>query len=333
MKIVILRALYLGDMLCSIPAMRALREGYPHASITLIGLPWAREWIRRYPRYFDEFVEFPGYPGLPERPFDASGFLSFLHQVQEMKADLALQMHGTGLITNPLIGLLGAKEVAGMVKPGHYQPHPETFVPVEDDEHEILRLLRVVKNLGIANVSPELEFPLFEIDRKGFQQRSWFPQIQTNPYVCIHPGARSRHKCWPPKQFAAVADALAAEGFRIVLTGARDERDIIQAVQASMSHEALDTASDHIPLGELALLLQHSRLLICNDTGVSHLAAALRVPSVVLFSATSPQRWAPLDSKRHVAVDRTEDMSPARITTQALGLLDGCGHLPNLTDW
>jgi ADP-heptose:LPS heptosyltransferase len=74
------------------------------------------------------------------------------------------------------------------------------------------------------------------------------------------------------------------------------------AVAAAMQHSAINLAG-RTSLGAMALLLQEAQLLICNDTGISHLAAALQVPSVVTFlQADAVPRWAPLDQSRHRAV-------------------------------
>ncbi|HSU51926.1 MAG TPA: hypothetical protein VLJ41_15075, partial [Segetibacter sp.] len=76
-KIVVFRALQIGDMLCSIPAIRALKEAYPDAEITLVGLPWAKMLIERFPQYFHSLITFPGYPGFPEQPVDRLAFPAF----------------------------------------------------------------------------------------------------------------------------------------------------------------------------------------------------------------------------------------------------------------
>src|SRR3954470_25059844 len=94
-KIAVFRALQIGDMLCSIPAIRGLKQGYPDAEITLVGLPWAKMLIERFPHYFHSLITFPGYPGFPEQPVDRYAFPGFLKEVQEQKFDLALQMQGS----------------------------------------------------------------------------------------------------------------------------------------------------------------------------------------------------------------------------------------------
>lgn len=81
-KIAVFRALQLGDMLCAVPALRALRRAYPQADIALIGLPWATSFMQRYHKYLNRHIVFPGYPGLPEQPFNEQAWHRFVAQMQ-----------------------------------------------------------------------------------------------------------------------------------------------------------------------------------------------------------------------------------------------------------
>jgi ADP-heptose:LPS heptosyltransferase len=78
-----------------------------------------------------------------------------------------------------------------------------------------------------------------------------------------------------------------------------------------------------VPVGALAALIAGSRLLVGNDTGASHLAAALRVPSVIVFRASDPERWAPQDRQRHRVVWDPDGQRPHEVLRQALALLSG----------
>src|SRR5207248_1148704 len=112
-RVVILRALKLGDLLCAIPAFRALRGALPDAEITLVGLPAAEAFVQRFPEHLDRFYAFPGFPGLPEQPPDVRQWPSFLTALQDEHFDLALQMHGSGSFVNPVTVLFGARHTAG----------------------------------------------------------------------------------------------------------------------------------------------------------------------------------------------------------------------------
>jgi ADP-heptose:LPS heptosyltransferase len=300
-RIVIFRALVIGDMLCAVPALRALRQAYPTAEVTLVSLPWASEFARRFAHYIDHFVEFPGYPGLPERDVDVAAIPAFFKHLQEEKFDLALQMHGSGSYVNPLVELMGARVTAGFTTPSDYAFGRETFLLYPEDVPEPQRHLRLLEHLSVPSAGDHLELPVFDEDFTALAALPVWRELQSQPYACLHPGARFLSRRWKPEGFAAVGNSLHQMGLRVVVTGTRAEADVVAEVTERMQAPAINLAGQ-TSLGMLAALLTNSRLLISNDTGVSHVAAALRVPSVVVVCGSDPTRWAPLDRDRHLTV-------------------------------
>jgi ADP-heptose:LPS heptosyltransferase len=298
-RIVVVRALRgLGDMLCILPALRALRSAFPRASIALIGLPEAQWLQQRYGDYIDEWLAFPGFPGIPERTFSASELASLLAHTHARRFDLAIQMHGAGTVSNMFTTLLGARMTAGFYRHAQFCPAPATFFRYPERGSEIDRWLHLTTLLGCPSQGAEIRFPLTAADRSALEPHTSRYELRSRCYVVIHPGAHDQSRRWPAARFAEVADALAERDFRIVLTGTAAEQATVGEVSARMRHPACDLAG-RTTLGSLAALLEGAALLVTNDTGVSHLAAALGTRSVILFLASDPERWAPLDRNRH----------------------------------
>lgn len=313
-NIAIFRALQLGDMLCVIPAVRAIREAFPQSRITLIGLPWQTGFVKRFHHYFSDFIEFPGWPGLPEREFTIPDVMRFLDEVQRRLFDLVLQMQGEGSIANPMCMLWGAKKVAGLRKEGGYCPDEMLFPVMTEREHEVIRFLKLAKAVGAPSDNTALEFPFLD-DEVG-NGRSLMKSLGLSParYICLHPGARDPRRRWAPENFAYAGEQLASKGYSILLTGSEEERALLRQVESLIRIPVINLVerAGHVGIGELAVLISQAAALISNDTGVSHIATALKVPSVIIFSPYSdPQRWAPLDRERHVAIpfDQAGDVS------------------------
>ena len=300
-KIAIFRALQLGDMLCVIPAIRALRSAFPDAEITLLGLPWAKYFVERFSIYFDKFIHFPGYPGLPEQPFREEKFETFLKEVKAEQFDLLLQMQGNGTIVNFLLPEFGSSQLAGFYNEESFVDSP-LFMPYPEHVPEIRRHLLLMEHLGIESKDDHLEFPLEKDDQADFDNL----HLPVNPksYICIHPGSRGRQRQWPPQYFGAIADYAAEQGFTIVITGTDEERDITREVIKWMHHPSIDLTGK-TNLGAMAVLIKNSFALISNCTGVSHVADALDVPSVIISLDGEPERWGPLNRKLHHVIDWT----------------------------
>jgi ADP-heptose:LPS heptosyltransferase len=306
-SIVVFRALQLGDLICTVPAFRAIREAYPAARITLVGLPWAQLFVRRYSAYIDDFIEFPGYPGLPEIPPRLGKIPDFFREIQKKHFDLAIQMHGSGSYVNSIVAIFNAKQTAGFYREGDYRPS-DLFMPYPEGEHEIRQSLKLLSFLGIPLRGEDLEFPILAEDDEQFRQLSDAFHLK-NDYVCIHAGSRLLSRRWGQKNFARVADGIHGMGFQVVLTGSQDEKEMVDEVESQMKCSAVNVAGK-TSLGVLAALVRSARLLVCNDTGVSHIAAAMKTPSVVIVTGSDPKRWAPLNNRLHRIVMHAVECRP-----------------------
>ncbi len=300
--IAVVRPLYLGDLLCAVPALRALRAAAPDAPVTLVGLPWALEFAARFRSYVDRFVPFPGWPGIPEREPARSRLCGFYASCSGQPYDLVLQMHGDGRVMNGFVRSIPARVCAGFAPAAEEYPTP-LFTPYPTHLPERLRPVALLQHLGIEARGEEMEFPLDEADHReaarALREAAHAQGVEVpRDYVLIHPGSRSPDRRWAPGGFAAVADALAAEGCTVVLTGTDAESEVVDAVRHEMRAPAIDLVG-RTSLGGAGALVQGARVLVSNDTGVSHLAAAVGTPSAVIFTGSDPARWAPLDRERH----------------------------------
>lgn len=317
-KIIVFRALQLGDMLCHIPAIRALRHAFPQASITLAGLPWAKSFTERFNEYFDDFIWFPGYPGLPEQRVEPVIFASFLNHVQHKHFDLALQMQGNGTIVNAMVELFEAHYTAGFYLPGDYAPNKEYFIPYPNEGSEIERHLRLMEFLGIPSQGTELEFPLTRQDQQDYANLKL--HLVPKGYVCIHPGSRGSWRQWPTSHFAAMADYAVECGFDAVITGTKDETDIVNEVINHMKHPAINLAGK-TSLGAIGILIKNAYALISNCTGVSHMAAAFKTPSIVISMDGEPERWGPINKQIHRTINWLNQPDFENVREQATALL------------
>jgi ADP-heptose:LPS heptosyltransferase len=244
MRIALFRPLGLASLLCAVPALRALDAAYPHAEITLIGLPRLRELAERLHRYLDGFAAFPGFPGIPGPECDLDEIPGFFERMRASRFDLAIQMHGSGEIANPLMVLMGAARNAGYYRPGRYCPDAQRYLEWREDEDDVQRWVRLAERLGAPDKGTFLEFPLAPED--WAEQRA----LHLENYVCLDRAAQ-------PQRFAEVSDALAAEGWNVVPISLAERRS----------------------LGGTVAVIAKARLVVSNDPDTALLAAAMRTPT------------------------------------------------------
>jgi ADP-heptose:LPS heptosyltransferase len=333
----------LGDLLASVPALRALRAARPDAEVVL--LTWAEmaPVVARMNAYVDELFDFPGWSGIPERPPRLKELPEFLAEVRRRRFDLAVQMYGGQAAANQVTERLGARRTAGFFTPGQWDADLATHLPYPYREREVRRHLELVGFLGAPPAGEDLEFPLWPEDLEeagALRRRHGLPE---GGFVCLHPGATAASRRWPPERFAAVGDALAARGLPVVLVGVPGEEPVAAAVAAAMAARAVDLTG-RTSLGGFAALLASAALLVGNDSGPAQLAAAVGCPAVTVFLAGDPARWSPPDPRYRPLTAGVPcqpcghqvcpidfrcalDLAPGRVAAEAGRLIDDLGRL------
>jgi ADP-heptose:LPS heptosyltransferase len=292
-RIAVFQALNLGDLLCTTPALRAIRARFPAAEITFIGRHWAEEFLARLPSV-DHFTAFPGFPGIAESP---AGTMETIPLWPSF--DLAIQMHGSGEVSNGFVSALGATASAGFGPAGDRRL--TTVLNWVENEPEPIRWLRLAEAVGAAPAGFQTEFPMTpaECDRAAALMGPRDGRL----LVGLHTGASDPGRRWPAESFAKLGDRLAEQfQVRIILTGSDQERSLTASVGRLMDTSPIDLAG-LTDLWEFGAVISTLDLLVTNDTGASHIASATGTPSVVLFGPTRPDRWAPLDRRLHRVVN------------------------------
>ncbi len=150
--------------------------------------------------------------------------------------------------------------------------------------HEVDRQLSLAESVGCRTSDTRLSFRVRDADRQVLRRH-----VLRHPLVIVHPGASAPSRRYPPESFARAIDLLVEQtGCQVVLTGSDAERPLAERIQSGMSARALSLAG-RLSLGELGALIERADLLVSNNTGPAHIAAALGTPVVDLYALTNPQ--------------------------------------------
>ena len=257
-KIAVLRANGLGDYLFSVPALESVAAAYPGAELVLLGAPWHERFLSGRAGPVDRVMVAPALPGIrteePDDPVPARAAGVFLDQARTEGFDLAIQLHGGGRNSNPIVKALGARVTAGLRAPD--APPLDRWIRYVYYQPEVFRYLEVA---GLVGAEPVTFLPRLALHAADATAR---------PGGCLG-GATG-------------GDAAAAAGFAVVVTGTGPEASIVDEVIAAMRAPASPVV-DAVSVGGLAALFAECAAVVANDTGPLHLAAAVGAPTVGIF--------------------------------------------------
>lgn len=287
-SILIIRTAYLGDVVMTLPVLKPLKERFPNSKITFLTSTAARDVLINNP-YIDEIITFNPFWFYPS---ERKKYVEFIRGLKQRSFDLVIEARGDIRELLLLVFPLKAryKVSFGFGGGGFILSHRVPFTGVK---HKLEYHLDIVKYLGCES-SDELEWGVYLTDeeKKGIEKILYDNRID-RPFICVHPGARHPLRRWFPERFASLCDKIVKElNIPIVFLGAKDEKAVIDEVIAKMEHTPKNLAG-LLSLREMSGILSKSQLFICNNSGPMHIAASLKVPTVVIHGPSKSYWDAP----------------------------------------
>lgn len=280
---------WLGDVVMTTPGLRALRSHFKDAHIAVQVRPGLEGILADCP-YVDEVLTVTSYH---------QGTAALVDEAFELRRrggfDLGICIPES-FSSALLLRLAGARHVVGY---GGGIRTPLLHQRVEIPKHWGARrmvarerfVLGLVEALGCKELGTDVELATSTRDDASVDSAlAKDAEASQQPLVILAPGASyGSSKCWPASSFAEVGDALNARGFHVVLLGTETEASLTKEVEAAMTSAPLDLAGV-LSLREVKSLIKRASLLVCNDAGARHIAAAFNVPSIVFFGPTSVEK-------------------------------------------
>lgn len=285
----------LGDVLMTTPAIKAFKESVEGRRLTLL-TSRAGAGIARHVPEIDELIEFDPPWYRHDRPADHEGLAVITKRLRERRFDAAVIF--TVFSQNPLPSAMlcymaGIPRVAGYCRENPYALITD-WIP--DDEplygarHEVQRQLDLVTTLGAAPTTSNLSLrvPSGQEDMVLSKLRAAGVALE-RPWLLLHPGASEARRRYSAERFATAARQLRDElGVQVVLTGSAAERELAESIAVTAGSGTLSVAGC-FEVDELITLIAIAPLLVSNNTGPVHIAAAVQTPVVVLYARTNPQ--------------------------------------------
>ena len=297
-NILIAKPSSLGDIILTLPALRALRMSFPEAKISWLIRPEFAQLVENHP-HLNEVITFDR-KLLARAWFHPGAFgalISLIRKLRRSKFDAVFDFQGLFRMAS-LAWLSGCKNRFGMANAREFAAIFYTHKIPHNIEniHMVDYYLKIIQAAGASDFGVEFVFPENPDAEDSIGKLLASRGIQDN-YAVLISGSVHQDKCWPPERFAQLADRISSQyGLSIIATGSASEAKIVDKVKEKANVPIVSLAGQ-TSLSQLVALLKRAKLIVSNDTGPGHIAAALGVPLVLMFGRANPIRLGPYRRK------------------------------------
>jgi lipopolysaccharide heptosyltransferase I len=285
----------LGDIVLALPALSALHRSFPDAKISWLVRSEFAPLLENHP-YLNEVILFDRkFLGKAwYHPIAFSCLLSLIRRIRSSKFDAVIELQGL-FRTASLAWLSGCKKRFGMANARELGHIFYTHKIAQDENciHLVDFYLKIVQAAGTTDTDVDFVFGEDPQAMNSVNSLLASHSIQPRKYIIFIPSSAHKGKCWPVERFAELADRISSQfALPILAVGTSSEKDTVEEIQ-SISNASIRDFAGLTNLKELVALLKNARLVVSNDTGPGHIAAALGTPLVMMFSWSNPARIAP----------------------------------------
>lgn len=298
-KILIRAPNWVGDAVLAIPAMKAVREHLPDSEITLLARPWVAGLFTSAP-FIDEVWK-------EAKPAGLSGWMRISRDVRARQFDLGL-LFPNSFESALMMFLGGVPRRVGYATDGRQWMLTRSIAPRNEMRHQVEYYLELARLLDANAPRPSIEIQATAAERESARVLLRGEGIAENRrFLVLNPGAAyGSAKRWHEDRFASAADMLAQDlGLDVVLVGSQSERGIAEQIASRIQCKCA-VLSGKTSLEALVGVLAESSLMLTNDSGPMHIAAALGVPTVAVFGSTDERVTGPCGPRTRIVKNPVE---------------------------
>jgi lipopolysaccharide heptosyltransferase II len=286
----------MGDVLMTTPALAAIKHTLPGAELTLLASPAGASLAPHLP-FVDRVLaaRAPWVKHAADTAADDPAALAAQLRRHRFDAAIVFTTYTQSALPAAMLALLARipmRLAHARENPydllTHWIPEPEPAL----QRHEVERQLALVATAGFTTPEPRLRFALLAADVEAAERRLAAAGIDSRrPYIVVHPGASAPSRRYPAERLGSAVKLIAQRlPLPVVYTGSADEASLVARARASAGDGVAQVdLAGALSLGELAAVIGSAAVLIANNSGPAHIAAALRTPVVDLYALTNPQ--------------------------------------------